>query len=267
MSNVSSPSKQPSRTAIEHLFDTVADIKVPHNYFTHFYILSVACSVFWGWTLWASNGLNPEAPLRSASAATVGLTQLLMLAQGVRRLLESYTYTSGSKSGMWFGHWILGMMFYFTTNIAVWIEGAASFENHIPQYWLLSEDASHRLEGNIGWKWTFLIPAILTAQALQHSYHAYLYRLRTENSTYQLPSHPIFPNLLCPHYTCEVAVYLLLSFLAAPPGRILNWTLFSATVLVLVNLGVTANGTKEWYLEKFGAGKVEKRTRMIPWIW
>lgn len=199
--------------------------------------------------------------------AAIGLTQLLMLAQGLRRLFESYVYTSSSKSGMWFGHWILGMLFYFTVNISVWIEGATPFAKHIPQHWLPPEDANHQAEEKVGWKWTLLIPAVLTAQVLQHSYHAYLYRLRTENSSYQLPSHPIFPSLLCPHYTCEVAMYLLLSFIVAPAGRTVNWTMLSATVLVLVNLGVTAHGTKEWYLEKFGAEKVGKRTRMIPWIW
>jgi len=162
-------------------------------------------------------------------------------------MLESNAYTSTSKSRMWFAHWLLGLVFYLTINIAVWIEGPAS--------------------GLTSWASTALVPAILTAHMLQHSYHAYLYRLRAENKRYQLPLHPIFSNLLCPHYSCETAIYLLLSFLAAPHGRMINWTLFCGTVFVAVNLGVTAIGTKKWYIEKFGKDKVGPRKRMVPGIW
>ena len=170
-----------------------------------------------------------------------------MLLQGVRRLLESNAYTSTSKSRMWFAHWLLGLVFYLTINVAVWIEDPA---------------------GNaIGLAFTALLPAILMAHVLQHSYHAYLYHLRTENKGYQLPTHRIFSNLLCPHYTCETAIYLMLSILAAPEGRVVNWTLLCGAVFVAVNLGVTAIGTKEWYMEEFGREKVGPRKRMIPGIW
>jgi 3-oxo-5-alpha-steroid 4-dehydrogenase 3 len=171
----------------------------------------------------------------------------LMLLQGVRRMLESYAYTSTSKSTMWFAHWILGLVFYITMNIALWVEG-------------LDKESGP-------WATTVMVPIVLTAHVLQHSYHAYLYRLRTENKGYQLPSHPIFSNLLCPHYTCEVAIYAVLSFLAAPQARAINWTVACGTVFVATNLGVTAYGTKEWYAEKFGRGKVGPRKRMIPGIW
>lgn len=186
----------------------------------------------------------------------VYLVWFLMLLQGVRRLVESYTYTSTSKSGMWFGHWILGLAFYIAINIAVWIEGTPAFKG---TKWMSL--------GYSQWKLVVITPAVLTCHWLQHEYHAYLYRLRTEHSGYQLPSHPLFRNLLCPHYTCEVMIYLLLSLLAAPVGRYCNWTLASATVFVAVNLGVTASGTKDWYEQRFGAEKVKRRRRMIPWVW
>lgn len=171
----------------------------------------------------------------------------LMLLQGVRRMLESNAYTSASISTMWFAHWLLGLVFYLTINVAVWIEGPAGTPT--------------------SWAPAALVPAILTAHVLQHSYHAYLYRLRTENKEYQLPVHPIFSDLLCPHYTCETAIYFLLSFLAAPVGKVVNWTLLCGTIFVAVNLGVTAIGTKEWYLQKFGSAKVGSRKRMVPGIW
>jgi 3-oxo-5-alpha-steroid 4-dehydrogenase 3 len=211
---------------------------VPHNYFTHFYVLSVACSLFWGWRLrmWEAS-------------AQLQVVWGLMLLQGMRRMLESIVFTSTSKSKMWFAHWLLGLIFYLTINVAIWIEG---------------EDSASALTDR---ETKILVPAILTAHALQHSYHAYLYELRTENKGYRLPAHPIFSNLLCPHYTCETAIYLLLSFLAAPAGRIINWTLFCGTIFVAINLGVTAIGTKQWYMDKFGRDKVGPRKRMVPGVW
>jgi 3-oxo-5-alpha-steroid 4-dehydrogenase 3 len=162
-------------------------------------------------------------------------------------MLESNAYTSTSKSRMWFAHWLLGLVFYLTINVAVWIESPAGGLADAPC--------------------VVLVPAILMAHVLQHSYHAYLYQLRAEGKGYQLPSHPIFSDLLCPHYTCETAIYLLLSFLAAPEGTPVNWTIFCGAIFVAVNLGVTAIGTKEWYVDKFGIDKVGPRRRMVPGIW
>lgn len=157
---------------------------------------------------------------------------------------------------MWFAHWILGLLFYLATNVAIWVD--------------LQPDIGPHRETTLAvlsWKAAVFAPAVLTAQVLQHVYHAYLYRLRTQNNGYQLPSHPLFPNLLCPHYTCDVAVYVLLSFLGAPAGCAINWTLATAALFTAVNLGVTAVGTKDWYEQRFGRDKVSARRRMIPWLW
>jgi 3-oxo-5-alpha-steroid 4-dehydrogenase 3 len=220
---------------VTQLLDYAATFQVPHNYFTHFYVTSVACSMSLGWTLrvWHAGGQQQ-------------IVWALLLLQGVRRMLESYAYTSTSESRMWFAHWILGLLFYITMNMAIWAE------------------APNEGVGKGNW---VLVPGVVMAQMLQHSYHAYLYRIRSENKGYQHPSHPLFPNLLCPHYTCEIVIYALLSLIAAPEGSMVNWTLVCGTIFVATNLGVTAVGTKEWYMEKFGAEKVGPRKRMVPGIW
>ncbi|KAF2476878.1 3-oxo-5-alpha-steroid 4-dehydrogenase-like protein [Lindgomyces ingoldianus] len=253
-------SQKPRTQSVDQFLDDLASFRIPHNYFTHFYILSVLCSLFWGYQLWPLIGLTPWRTV-DATVKAVGKVQIvwfLMLLQGTRRLLESYLYTSKSKSQMWIGHYILGLVFYLTVNVAIWIEITNTLRN-----------GRRASDPTFERKLPFLTSAILLAHAGQHVYHSYLYRLRTESvgPTYKLPSHPLFPNLLCPHYTCEVVIYLLLSFLAAPEGRLVNWTLASATVFVAVNLGVTAGATKHWYAERFGAEMVKGRKRMIPWIW
>jgi 3-oxo-5-alpha-steroid 4-dehydrogenase 3 len=200
-------------------------VQVPHNFFTHFYLTSVASSLFWGWRqrVWHAQG-------------QMQVVWALMLLQGVRRLLEARAYTSTSKSTMWVAHWILGIFFYLAMNLSIWVEGSVKAPGP--------------------WATAVMVPAVLTAHALQHSYHAYLYRLRSADKGYQLPSH-----------TCEIAIYVLLSFLSAPQGQLVNWTVVCGAIFVVSNLGVTAAGTKEWYDEKFGKDKVGARTIMIPFIW
>lgn len=258
---------------------------MPHSYFTHFYILSVLCSIFWlhqlqtrgpvfqhlaQLTSTPSNTHNPNgfaARYQPAAAAPPEVSSMivsqiylvngLMLLQGVRRLAECCFYTSGSKSQMWIGHYALGILFYSTVNIALWIEGTPA---------LLASPATAPSPQRTSLKSALLVPLLLTTDILQHTHHAYLSSLR-RSGTYVLPTSPLFPRILCPHYTLEVLHYALLALLAAPVGRALNYTLVAAVVLVGVNLGVTAEGTRAWCVERFGAEKVRGMARMVVGVW
>ncbi|KAF2503332.1 hypothetical protein BU16DRAFT_521914 [Lophium mytilinum] len=182
----------------------------------------------------------------------------LMLLQGVRRLLECLT-SSRSTSTMWIGHYVLGLLFYLTVNISIWIEGA--------QVICAASPSSHREPVLSSLIQPLSLPVLLAAHVGQHSYHTYLSSLRTTKQSYSLPSHPLFLNAICPHYTLEVLIYACLALLAAPEGRLVNWTLAAGVVFVAVNLGVTAQGTKAWYIDQFGAEKVARRWKMVPGIW
>ena len=121
--------KEVRPSAVDQLLDYVASFRVPHNYFTHFYVVSVGSSLYWLWNLrhisapqdWHLSDLF-SCDAYAVSTAQVQLLWVLMFLQGVRRLSESYAYTSSSKSGMWFGHWVLGILFYLATNMAIWTE-------------------------------------------------------------------------------------------------------------------------------------------------
>lgn len=229
---------------LSRLLDAFAALQVPHSFFTHFYVLSVASSLFWAW-YW---GLP-------ARAGTVRLTWALMSLQGARRLAESVAYMSASKSTMWVGHWLLGLAYYAATGVAVWAESSVA-----------STPPSTPTPRPVDVRALVLVPAILAAQGLQHVYHAYLYGLRKQNKGYQLPQHPLFPNIVCPHYSCEVAFYVLMAVLAAPEGKMVSTTWSCVVFFVAVNLGITADGTRRWYVERFGEAKVG-RWRMVPGVW
>lgn len=127
----------------------------------------------------------------------------------------------------------------------------------------------------------------ILASGFQHDVHAYLAHLKTSptpnpsvpdnnstapklttpSRTYRLPTHPAFTPLICPHYTAELLIYLAMAINAAPKGEWVNGTLGCAAVFVLVNLGVTAYGTREWYVRTFGEESVRGKARMIPFLY
>jgi 3-oxo-5-alpha-steroid 4-dehydrogenase 3 len=108
---------------------------------------------------------------------------------------------------------------------------------------------------------------IFAAAAIsQNRAHAYLWRLR-KTGTYTFPTHPLFSLTMTPHYFAECVEYIGLMIAAATPGQYVNKTLASVLVFVVVNLGVTANGTYGWYAERFGKDKVKGKAKMIPLIW
>lgn len=104
------------------------------------------------------------------------------------------------------------------------------------------------------------LPVFLVASGVQHDAHQYLSTLKG----YTVPEHPLFFKVLCPHYTAECVIYLSLSFLAAPRGEMINKTVLCGFLFVLINLGVTAQNTKQWYKAKFGEDSVRGKWKVIP---
>jgi 3-oxo-5-alpha-steroid 4-dehydrogenase 3 len=111
------------------IFEYVGSIQVPHTWFTHYYVISVLSSVFWGYQIYTRGFViellaaysNPRT--QSMTANQIILAWALMAAQGVRRLHESITLTKPSQSKMWVGIWALGIAYYLFMGISVWVEG------------------------------------------------------------------------------------------------------------------------------------------------
>ncbi|KAA8644675.1 putative 3-oxo-5-alpha-steroid 4-dehydrogenase [Aspergillus tanneri] len=261
----SSLCKPPSTSLVTHTLDSLAALRVPHGYFTQFYIASVLSSLFWA-TQVLSRGpafqaiatrIHPEHLQNTMSLNQVFLCWVLMLVQGARRLVECFSFSKPSSSQMWFGHWLIGITFYVAVTVAIWIEGTGSITS---QDFTL-DDVKITTAPSLR---TFLsLPIFLVASGVQHDCHHYLFSLQK----YTLPAHPLFRSTVCPHYTGECAIYLSLTLLAAPQGEWVNKTLLSALAFVAINLGVTAGTTRKWYTEKFGEESVRERWNMIPGVY
>ncbi|KAK0623428.1 hypothetical protein B0T14DRAFT_427666 [Immersiella caudata] len=233
--------------------------QVPHSWFNAFYGLSVACSIFWlvqflgnGSILKAIALRQADTPEPSATRTQVAAVWGMMLLQGARRIYEHAVVMRPSKSTIWFVHWFLGLGFYLVLSVAIWVEGSSA---------ILHGDVAES-DGSSLLKISIALPAFLFAWVNQYRCHAHLAGLKK----YSLPDEGLFRHLVSPHYTCECLLYLSLAIAAAPQGEVANKTMLSVLFFVLVNLGLTASSTRQWYANKFGAEAVVRRWNMIPFI-
>lgn len=255
--------------------------QVPHAWFGAFYVVSLACSVFWlvqylgdGAVLRFVTSSQAATQQTSATSGQVALGWLMMFLQGARRVFEHATVIKPSKSSMWVVHWLLGLLFYLFVNVAVWVEGSGMAMAYAPcttsEATLLTapyigttlDPAGHTDDAQSLLKMTVAIPAFLLAWVNQYKCHKHLAGLKK----YSLPEGGMFRHYICPHYTCECLLYLSMAVATAPRGAWCNRTMLCALCFVAVNLGVTASGTRKWYAGKFGVGPVAQKWNMIPFI-
>lgn len=118
------------------LLDYISTFQVPHSWFTHFYVISVFSSIFWAiqiitrgrfFDILASRQVayDDEKQRSTLSTNQIFIAWSFMAIQGTRRLYESIIFGKASKSKMWVVHWILGLLYYSATGIAIWIEGSS----------------------------------------------------------------------------------------------------------------------------------------------
>jgi len=152
-------------------------------------------------------------------------------------------------------HWLIGLAFYLADSIAIWVEG-------IPALLARDVHASHHMYLATT-KYILGLSLFVVASLVQNRAHARLASL----TSYQVPPGKLFQFVVCPHYTAEVVIYICFAVLAAPQGSWVNGTMVAALIFVVSNLGVTAIGTRQWYLKHFNPAKIGVRARLIPFIW
>lgn len=117
------------RDQVDPLLDTAADITVPHNWFSHFYVVSTVCTAFWMSVLVREGQVGlfgRRTWYRNIWQLRTAICMVLLQVQGLRRLFESLVVAKSSKSRMWIGHYLIGLAFYLVTNVAIWLEPGTS---------------------------------------------------------------------------------------------------------------------------------------------
>lgn len=110
--------------------DKFASFQVPHTWFTHFYVVSVASSAFWMYQLVTKGSVFyfllshfDDDTKRTMTMNQILITWVLMAFQGARRLLESIRLLKPSTTKMSVASYALGISFYMTMGVVVWVEG------------------------------------------------------------------------------------------------------------------------------------------------
>ncbi|KAI9005521.1 3-oxo-5-alpha-steroid 4-dehydrogenase-domain-containing protein [Phycomyces nitens] len=177
-----------------------------------------------------------------------------------RRLYESLVIERPSANArMHFSHYLAGIGFYGAMVLGTWLEGAANLGVWQPA------------KASFALPWT-TIPSIglfLYASHHQHTCHKILASLRTPKTknAYMIPRGDWFEMLVVPHYFADILVYVSLWLLY----RGHNWTLTCGLVWTIVNLGVTAGETEQWYQRTFGQRYIDafprSRSLLLPHIY
>ncbi|KAI7628771.1 hypothetical protein KC343_g5620, partial [Hortaea werneckii] len=178
---------------VTSLLDRLAEWKVPHSWFTSFYAVSIAWSLFWavqfackGWVFrvlvdWqlyhGGHHSGNDGMVYCMTLRQVLLAWGMVFVQGCRRFWECLALPqSPSKSQMWIGHWILGIGFYTGLSVAVWVEGAPILASHT---FSLADIAVPPPSLR-----TFLsLLLFILASGFQHDCHAYLCSLKSPSTT------------------------------------------------------------------------------------
>ena len=273
--------EETSSGPLADVLDLAASFQVPHSWFIHFYIVSVASSLFWVQQITTRGfAFNFLARVYEAStfkypsmnAVQVWIVVILMGVQGSRRLYECITLQRPSTSKMAGPAWILGILFYLMMGVTVWVEGirkSTDLPNQAsltqPQASLLAAPSLSRSlqEHESLAKAFFGLPLFIFASLAQHSCHVHLFSLKK----YSLPTDKWFQLIISPHYTFECLIYLALAHIGAPKGMLFNKSIMTALFFEVINLGVTAESTRAWYAKKFGSESVKGRWRMVPYVY
>ncbi|KAF8418204.1 putative 3-oxo-5-alpha-steroid 4-dehydrogenase [Tirmania nivea] len=249
--------KARSTNIVTQLLDYLTTLTVPHAYFSHFYLLSLVSSLFWAAQFLLNGSLlryllslghgHPTAQEDSISPTQLLLAWLCLLLQSLRRYHEQLTASRiPSSSKMLLPHYLLGHAFYLATTLSIFASSRHLLLGGVPS--LTTTAAAFPPPPLIKTALSLLL--FLLSSSLQHTTHTYL--LSLPKYSLPAPTHPLFTQVLSPHYLFEILIYLSLAVLSAPPGIPVNPTMFYAAVFVAANLGVSAGRTWAWYRDRFG---------------
>ncbi|OLN93965.1 hypothetical protein CCHL11_03478 [Colletotrichum chlorophyti] len=127
-----SKGSSPEANRFDRLIMAVTSVgQIPHSWFMHFYVASIAGSVFWAWQYACNGSVFGFIAARQAASGSPAtsleqtiLVWALMALQGTRRLYECLVVMKPGSSKMWFLHWLLGLGFYLCMSVSVWVDGS-----------------------------------------------------------------------------------------------------------------------------------------------
>ncbi|KAI5952512.1 DFG10 [Candida jiufengensis] len=219
----SSPSS-PSSEIVQFIADNAV---VQKSWFTHFYIclFTLSTATYFQECHKSMLGLNDSATYKNLQ-----IINKLLLAQGSRRMFESFFVTKFSPtSKMNVSHYLVGMAHYV----------------------LISTATYSGLEGNCGTSAALtIVDYILMAFFGIASVQQFVTHYQLANlQKYSLPN---FKYSSSPHYTYEVIIYTILMLFSLKNGfNTVSFMFIAGWLFVITNLSITALETYNYYHLKY----------------
>ncbi|KAJ2888307.1 hypothetical protein FB639_000730 [Coemansia asiatica] len=275
--------RAPQFLSAKDLLSWFSQQTVPKNWFWHFYFVGAAVGIvlaldLFGQALGQTKPLfdlcsemmstaNAWLPLafEKRAAGIIGAgsdmikgsykSALLALsmynAHVMLRLKETMYDQPITCARMHIGQYGVGIIFYIATPFAVVADSCFVPGWTSPPVWAV-------IAG---------VALYIYASVRQWRCHHILYRLRNQavqqNSGYVVPDGDLFSLVACPHFLCEILIYLAIWIATGFQATSLIWTIF----WTVINLGITARETQRWYRQKFGSKYPRCRKALVPYIW
>jgi 3-oxo-5-alpha-steroid 4-dehydrogenase 3 / polyprenol reductase len=250
---LSNRSRQPPQ-----VFQWLANITVPKNWFWQYYLLSVSLSIFWGYQVLVCSSGESHCFWQKLSHVDgrTTIVWVMMLVQGGRRLCESLFLQRRSTARMWIGHYLVGCAFYTAMSVAVFADGRSRPLGVSLWPSILSILNRHVIAA---------IGLFVTASMWQFHVHKSLAALQPSFSSKAIyspppPSSISFQLFLTPHYTAEIIIYLAMVLVTR------SATLATALIWVITNLSISSGETRIWAHNKF-KDQEWGRWNILPFIY
>lgn len=194
--------------------------------------------------------------------------QLVIMALGmynihiIIRLKETVYDQPATKAKMHVGQYLVGLTFYLVTPFAI------VADSYYQPGWT-NQSPLLVLSG---------LALFIYASIHQWRCHKILYSLRyrmigEENErersdhqalpAYAVPTGDLFNYVACPHYLCEILIYISIWLVTACQSRTILWTIG----WTVINLAITARESQGWYLRTFKDKYPRNRRALIPFVW
>ncbi|KAK9451802.1 uncharacterized protein V1518DRAFT_409585 [Limtongia smithiae] len=244
---------------------------LPKAYFSHFYPLGASISAALLLVLvlaptgaafpllrllLRADALLPVAPSTSSAVplSHASIACALMLLHCLRRTYETRHLDTrpNPAARIRFGHYLVGIVFYIVTPLALVCDALISALPPRSQSPTYKSPPSHLSQ--------VCIAAALFAvfSVVQFTAHAQLACLHKYSPP---PPSVLFKHTLCPHYAAEIGLYFTLAWICNfSPATV------AVTVWTFINLAVSAEQSRKFYIAQFGPAAVANKWNILPFV-
>ncbi|KAJ2497590.1 hypothetical protein IWW47_003605 [Coemansia sp. RSA 2052] len=205
-----------------------------------------------------------EAPAVCPSKLAV-LALVLFTIHVLIRLKECVYDQPVTDARMHAGQYAVGILFYVLTPLAVIADAYRAPGWELQSSWTVPIGLAIYTYASIHQRRCHQILFELRHRCLdkEHVAQDAIHGSDSRAGAYAIPIGDLFLYVSCPHFLCEILIYVSIWMVTACQATTLLWVVGWTAV----NLGITARESQQWYLARFGARYPSDRRVLVPFVW